>query len=151
MAALSLFDRAGREALLARVQAMTPASPRQWGKMDVGQMLAHLQVGLRVALGDTKLKRSLLGLLFGRMAKRSALGEKPFSKGLPTDATFKIRDARDVAREKTALLALIERFGAGGPAVVTSDPHPFFGPMTPPEWDVLMAKHLDHHLRQFGG
>ena len=28
--------------------------------------------------------------------------------------------------------------------------HPFFGAMTSEEWSVLMYKHLDHHLRQFG-
>lgn len=151
MATLSLFDAAGREALVARVRAVTPSSPRQWGTMDAGQMLAHLGVGLRVALGETRLRRSFLGLLLGRMAKRSALGEKPFAKGLPTDATFRIRDVRDVEREKAALVALVERFGRGGPSVLTQDPHPFFGSLTPPEWDRLMAKHLDHHLRQFGG
>ena len=34
--------------------------------------------------------------------------------------------------------------------VVTQDPHPFFGRMTGEEWDRLLWKHLDHHLRQFG-
>jgi hypothetical protein len=34
--------------------------------------------------------------------------------------------------------------------VLTSAPHPFFGPMTQQEWETLMWKHLDHHLRQFG-
>jgi len=29
-------------------------------------------------------------------------------------------------------------------------PHSFFGRMTPDEWAVLMYKHVDHHLRQFG-
>jgi len=26
----------------------------------------------------------------------------------------------------------------------------FFGPLTADEWDRLLWKHLDHHLRQFG-
>ena len=27
---------------------------------------------------------------------------------------------------------------------------PFFGTMTPQEWDIIQFKHLDHHLNQFG-
>ena len=30
------------------------------------------------------------------------------------------------------------------------NPHSFFGRLTPEEWAVLMYKHVDHHLRQFG-
>ena len=37
-----------------------------------------------------------------------------------------------------------------GPAGCTTHPHSFFGRLTPEEWAVLMYKHLDHHLRQFG-
>jgi LPS sulfotransferase NodH len=46
--------------------------------------------------------------------------------------------------------ALIERFAAAGLAGCTMHPHSFFGRLTPQEWAVLMYKHLDHHLRQFG-
>ena len=38
----------------------------------------------------------------------------------------------------------------GGPGVCTNHPHSFFGRLVPEEWAVLMYKHLDHHLRQFG-
>ncbi|MBP9797478.1 MAG: DUF1569 domain-containing protein, partial [Chitinophagales bacterium] len=37
-----------------------------------------------------------------------------------------------------------------GPTGVTKDKHPFFGKLSPEEWDTLTVKHLDHHLRQFG-
>jgi hypothetical protein len=29
-------------------------------------------------------------------------------------------------------------------------PHPFFGPLKAEQWAILMYKHVDHHLRQFG-
>ena len=29
-------------------------------------------------------------------------------------------------------------------------PHPSFGPLSHREWCILAAKHIDHHLRQFG-
>jgi transposase InsO family protein len=45
---------------------------------------------------------------------------------------------------------VIDRFVAAGPKSCTTHPHSFFGPLTPEEWAILMYKHLDHHLRQFG-
>ncbi|WP_083836419.1 DUF1569 domain-containing protein [Nitritalea halalkaliphila] len=29
-------------------------------------------------------------------------------------------------------------------------PHPFFGPLNKKEWGIVLFKHSDHHLRQFG-
>jgi hypothetical protein len=45
---------------------------------------------------------------------------------------------------------LIDRFAAAGPAGCTAHPHAFFGSLAPDQWAILMYKHLDHHLRQFG-
>jgi len=146
----SLFTPSDLEALLARVRGLSPSAKALWGKMDVAQTMAHLNVALHAALGDTKLDRVLLGYLFGGLARKGALGEKPFGKGLPTAKSYVIRDARDFATEQAQVLALVERLGRGGPGAITTHPHPFFGALTPAEWDVLMWKHLDHHLRQFG-
>ncbi len=146
----SLFDGQGRAAMLARVERLQADAARRWGKMDAAQMLAHAQVGLRVAQGDLRLKRALIGVLFGGLARRSLLKPAPFGKNLPTAAEFRVTDARDFAREKAALLALARRFGENGSAGLTREPHPFFGRLTPEQWDRLQWKHLDHHLRQFG-
>jgi hypothetical protein len=61
-----------------------------------------------------------------------------------------VRNERDIEVERTRLSELIDRFVAGGPATCTTHPHSFFGRLTPEEWSMLMYKHLDHHLRQFG-
>ena len=76
--------------------------------------------------------------------------DEPFKRGLPTDAAFRVTDVRDVVVERERLVELLERLGSSGEAALTKAPHPFFGPLTPLEWDRLMWKHLDHHLRQFG-
>ena len=146
----SLFERGGLSAMLARLDALRPDARRAWGKMDVAQMLAHCQQPLRVALGELQLKRMLIGFLFGRMAKKQLLSPKPWKPGMPTAPEFKVTDARDFAKEKAALRALVERFGKGGPAALTKAPHPFFGKLTVDEWQALQLRHLDHHLRQFG-
>jgi hypothetical protein len=146
----TIFEVQSRAALVARVRRLGPASQRQWGKMDVAQMLAHCQCPLRVALGETLLERNWIGVLFGGLAKRQLLAPKPFGKNLPTAPQFKVVDARVFEKERDTLLDLLERLGAGGPAALTQKPHPFFGALTVTQWDALQWKHLDHHLRQFG-
>lgn len=145
-----LFDAAQNRAMLVRLEAIGAGAARGWGKMDVAQMLAHCQVPLEVALGEKQLKRGLIGFLFGKIAKKKLLAEGAFERGLPTAPSFKITDARDFAREKGRLAGLVSRFAALGPAGLTREPHPFFGPLTPQEWSALQWKHLDHHFRQFG-
>ena len=146
----SLFDAAGQAELVRRLENLPADAPRAWGKMTAPQMLAHCRRAMEVALGTRKLKRALIGRLFGGMAKRKyVMSPKPFPHGSPTDPNFLVPDANDFEREKAGLVELVRRLS--DPSALTTDPHPFFGPMTPAEWDQLMVKHLDHHLRQFGG
>lgn len=150
MTTKTLYRAADKAEMLRRIQQLEPDQAKLWGKMDVAQMLAHCQVPLRIALGELKLKRGLIGLLFGKMAKKKLLGPQGFQRNGPTGPEFIVADKRDFERERQQLVALIERFAAAGPAGLPKDPHPFFGPMNQAEWEALMWKHLDHHLRQFG-
>jgi len=36
------------------------------------------------------------------------------------------------------------------PVPITVMNHPFWGKMTYKDWNKLMWKHIDHHLKQFG-
>jgi Protein of unknown function (DUF1569) len=146
----SIFSPADNQEFIARIDRLKPDSPAQWGKMNAAQVLAHMQMPLRVALGDLKLKRGLMAILIGGLAKKKLLSPQPFGKSLPTDPNFVIKGQRDFETEKQQLLELLQRALKGGTGVLTPDPHPFFGKMTPLEWDILQVKHLDHHLRQFG-
>jgi len=62
-----------------------------------------------------------------------------------------VTDARDFEREKERLRGLVDRFCEGGPAGAARQTHSFLGRISGEEWGVMMYKHLDHHLRQFGG
>jgi hypothetical protein len=144
----SLFNPAENKELIERIERLTPATQPKWGKMRVDQMLGHCQAPFQVAYGELKLKRGLIGFLFGGMAKKQMSGPKPFKQNLPTHPKFVVADQRVFNEEKQKLETYIERFN--NPKAIVLDTHPFFGKMSPNEWDNLMWKHLDHHLRQFG-
>lgn len=145
-----LLNHPDGDEIVGRLRKLTPTTPRRWGRMDVAQMLTHVHRALKTATGELKLGRSFIGFLFGRLAKKKLLSDQPWSQNLPTDRNFVVTDARDFDAEMRALLATIGHFRNAGPAGVSKNPHPFFGPLTPEEWGILMYRHFDHHLRQFG-
>ncbi len=147
---INLFDAATRASLLERLARLTDASSRQWGKMTPGQMCAHCAVALAAANDDEPRKQLLMGKLLAWTVRKKYIGDVPFPKSSPTDPTFIVRDACEVTPERARLVAEIDRFVERGPELAGRQKHAFFGRLTGPEWGVVMGKHLDHHLRQFG-
>jgi hypothetical protein len=146
----SLFNPEVRREILQRLESLQSETSRQWGKMKPAQALAHCTTALEMATGDFPRKQVLLGKLLGPFLKSILLGEKPFGKNGPTDPAFIVGDARDFAKEKARLLATVARFCDKAPGAFDGNVHSFLGPLTGGEWGVMMYKHLDHHLRQFG-
>jgi len=147
----NIYDPAMMLEVKERLARLTPESPRQWGKMDAAQAVAHCATSMEWAVGDKKPPRMFVGRVLGVIVKPLALkDDAPMRRNSPTSPDLVIADARDLARERERLCGLIDRFAAAGPAGRTRHPHSFFGRMKPEEWAVLMYKHLDHHLRQFG-
>jgi hypothetical protein len=147
----NLFEPAAVAKVRARVQSLRPDSERAWGRMDVAQALAQCSMGMEQALGDQRPARMPIGWVLGWLIKRLALGDdKPMRRNSPTVPGMVLTDERDLEVERQRLIGTIDRFAAAGPAGCTTHPHAFFGRLTPEEWAVLMYKHLDHHLRQFG-
>ena len=146
----SLFDDVDNKEMITRINNLSANAKAGWGKMSVDQMLVHAQRPLLVEFGELKLKRTFTGCLFGGMAKKKLTSDEPWKKNLPTDKSFIVTDHCSFEIEKKNLIALVQRFGQGGPDKITNEPHPFFGKLATQEWDALMWKHLDHHLTQFG-
>jgi hypothetical protein len=147
----NLFDPARVAELADRLERVQPDSPRLWGKMTAPQAMAHCSRAMEWAVDETHPPRMFIGRLMGGMVKRLVVrNDDPMRPNAPTAPTLVISDARDLATERARLRELIERFGAAGPAGCTAHPHSFFGRLTPDEWAILMYKHVDHHLRQFG-
>jgi hypothetical protein len=146
----NLFEKEAVDEICSRIDTLQPAVQRQWGKMDVAQMMAHCSAALEMASGKINPPRIFIGRIIGPMVKPIYSNEKPFSRNNPTDKKLVISDQRDFAREQLHLKECVREFQEGGDAKCTRHPHPFFGALTTYEWARGMYKHLDHHLRQFG-
>ena len=146
----SLFDKTTCEEIISRLNKLSPQSKRQWGKMDVAQMLAHCKVAFMVPLNEKKLPRAFVGILLGWMFKKKLYNDQPWKQNLPTSPQFIIKDQRNFETEKQALTALVTEFYTKEPDKVGNHPHPFFGTYTKEQWGKSMYKHIDHHLTQFG-
>ena len=147
----NLFDVVLVNEVKQRIGSLRIDSERQWGKMSAAQTIAHCASGLDMALGAIRPRRALIGRLIGSVIKPKVIGnDEPLRRNAPTMRELLIRGERNLDAERVRLHARIDRFVSGGPSVCTTHPHPFFGRLTPAEWAVLMYKHLDHHLRQFG-
>jgi hypothetical protein len=147
----NLFEAARVEEVKQRMAQLKPESERLWGKMNAPRAVAHCSAGIEMALGEKLLPRHLMGRILGRVVKPLALrDDEPMRRNSPTAKGLLVQDDRDLPTERERLCGLIDRFAAAGPQGCTTHPHSFFGRLTPDEWAILMYKHLDHHLRQFG-
>ena len=146
----TLWDEAVREELIARIAFVDGGKPARWGKMDAGQMVKHCILFDEWILGInvTEYKQSLLGRVFGRMALKASLKDKPMGRNMPSGALFEVRGkGGNVEAEKARWSELISRYARySNPRFV----HDFFGKMTEEQIGRFAYKHSDHHLRQFG-
>jgi Protein of unknown function (DUF1569) len=144
----NLFEPSVKLQMLDRINQLTAQSPRQWGKMDVAQMLCHVQAPMSVAFGNTTVKGNWLMSKILPLFKSMLYNEKPWKQGLPTDKTFiTTGEAKDFDTEKAQVLNMVNRFTEEN---MINEKHPVFGKLTKEQWSKATWKHLDHHLKQFG-
>lgn len=146
----NLFDKAVYEEITGRMNRLTSSSQRQWGKMEVAQMLAHCRKAFKVPLSERSPPKMYPLALIGWMMKSKLYNDAPWRRGLPTASSFKITDPRNFEKEKAALSEMISRFHHSDPAAIEKIVHPIFGKFTGTQWGMAMYKHIDHHLMQFG-
>lgn len=146
----SLFNANDYNGIVGRINKLTPGTRAQWGKMDVAQMLRHVNETLSVARGEKVIKRLLIGRILGPFLKSGYVSDKPFKQDEPTAKEFIVTTPQDFAKEKMHALEQLKAFHEGGEAGATKHPHGFFGELTPKQWGETQWKHLDHHLKQFG-
>jgi hypothetical protein len=146
--AATFFDPAHRDALLARFARVAADTPARWGSMDAPRMVAHLADALRMTLGDLEC-RSKPGPFRIPALRWLIIRALPWPKGTPTAPELLARAPEEWEREVAELRALAARVAERGPAGPFGT-HPAFGDMPGPLVGHLLARHMDHHLRQFG-
>lgn len=145
----NLFDKTVYEEISGRMDKLTAENQRQWGKMNVGQMLAHCKEAFKVPLSEKSPPKIYPMCLIGWMIKGKLYDDAPWKQNLPTAPHFKISDERNFEKEKAELTVLVSRFHQSSPAAIEKIIHPVFGKYTGEQWGKAMYKHLDHHLKQF--
>lgn len=144
----SIFDKTDNAIIINRINKLTPESKAEWGKMSVDQMLEHTNAAVIVTFGEKELKVNFLIKLVGKMLKKKVFNSE-FKKNSPTAKEFVFTAQYDFEHSKNELIKNFSRFAAGIESIKTND-HPFWGNMSPEDWNKLMWKHVDHHLKQFG-
>jgi hypothetical protein len=144
----SIYNKADNEAILNRINSLTPESKALWGKMTVDQMCKHCTSTILVAFDKQEVKVNFLMRFLGKMLKNKVFNGE-FGKNSPTAKEFVFLDRYDLESVKKELIANFSQFAQGHQAIKVMD-HPFWGKMTYADWDKLMWRHIDHHLKQFG-
>jgi hypothetical protein len=150
----NLFDPTEGEDIKQRIMRLHPECERQWGNMTLAQTLAHCTSVVQMATGVINPKRAPFPAnVLGPLVKPLVFGnDKPMRRNSPSSPELFPADPKqcELERERAHLLTAIDSFVTNGAACCSRHPHPFFGPLKPQQWAILMYKHIDHHLRQFG-
>lgn len=137
--------------IIGRINKLTPASQGLWGKMTVGQMLAHLCVSYEMIYENKHPKpNTLMRLLLKLLVKKGVVNEVPYKHSIRTAPAFIITDEKDFEKEKTRLVNYLHRTLELGENYFDNKESLSFGHLTKTEWNNMLSKHLDHHLSQFG-
>jgi hypothetical protein len=142
-----VHDPVYRAGLEKRLAALRPDTPRKWGTMSVDQMLRYVNTTLQLHLGDITAPRERNPL--PRSVMKFLVLNLPWPRGAPTLATLAAKQEYDFAHERQRCLQVIDKFISKRLDEEWPE-NPIFGKVTGTDLSRLQAKHLDHHLRQFG-
>lgn len=146
----SLLDAATRERYVGRIRSLSPDARPRFGTLTAERMVCHVHDGLRIAFGELTPPPQ-------RTPLKNALGRwfviwspVPWPKGRikAPPSFFATPPSPRFEEDRDALIAAVRRFER--PDEVAWAESPFLGPLTAREWAALNARHLDHHLSQFG-
>jgi hypothetical protein len=142
-----------RSQLVGYLQKLDPATPPQWGRMNVQQMIEHFADALMIASGKLKPPMVIEGEELQKL-REFMMSEKPFYPNTknpllgeePAPPKCNTMQAA-IGKLKQELIYFFEVF-ENNPGLITQNP--FFGQLNFEENIQLLHKHAIHHLRQFG-
>jgi len=146
----NIFKKEVSDEIITRINSLTKDSQPVWGKMSVAQMLAHCNVTYELVYDNKHEKPNpIVKFILKTFIKKVVTNDKPYKKSSQTAPYFVISDAKDFEKEKSRLIAYIEKTQELGEAQFDGKESHSFGVMNKQEWNAMFWKHLDHHLKQF--
>jgi hypothetical protein len=145
----SVWDATPRRELSDRIGRLVQDARPQWGRMSAQQMVCHLIGNMQMANGEKAVTMKWTPFRIPGI-KEFVLYYAPFPRNVPTAPELIITATpnaweHDLAELRSALDRFVDRgVDARWPE------HPAFGPLSGLQWGVLVYRHVDHHLRQFG-
>ncbi len=147
----NIFDAKATSVLLGRLDKLTHETQPKWGKMSVGQMLAHVNVTYEMAYTDQHSKPNrFMRFMLKTFLKPVVCGEKPYKPNLRTAPAFLQTKPKDFEKEKDRLITYLNKTVELGESYFEQKESNSFGKLTSKEWNNMFYKHIDHHFRQFG-
>lgn len=147
----NIFNKTEAQNIIKRIETLTPESKGNWGKMDVSQMLAHCCVAYEMVYTNNHPEpNTFVKLLLKLFVKKAVVSEKPYPRNGRTAPQFIIASEKDFNEEKIRLINYILKTAELGEAHFEGKQSHSMGALTAIEWNNSFAKHLDHHLTQFG-
>jgi len=149
----TLSDLRAKDSIFSRLNKLTPSHERQWGKMNVNQMLLHVNKTTNMATGKSRVNKTG-NLLERTLLKNLILWGMPAPKGkvktyAEIDVVLKGENPEDINAERDSLKQCIEDFLNFGESREYF-PHPTFGKLSVSQWQRLVYIHADYHLKQYG-
>lgn len=148
----TIFDAAERNDLLRRLKSLSPSSQPRWGQMTAHQAICHLSAALQSGLDapSTSETTAASGPLTHLPLKWLVIHVLPWPKAklsAPPELLHRPQSSWDA--DILTLSSLLLRAAERGPSARWPGT-PVFGTLSGNSWGVLLRKHIDHHLRQFG-
>lgn len=148
----NVFNAKEAQNYIDRIQKLSAETQRKWGKMSVDQMLAHCNVSYELVYEPQKHKKTngIAKFILKKFVKPKVTNEIPYKQNLPTSLVFKIVDEKNFEEEKIRLIGFIQKTQQLGSEAFDGKESSSFGILKSSEWNNMFAKHLNHHLEQFG-
>ncbi len=151
MALPDIFSKSVSDDVIKRINNLNAINQPKWGKMSVGQMLAHCNVTYEMAYEDKHpAPKGLVKLMLKLFVKNLVVSEAPYKHNSRTAPAFLMTTEKDFNTEKSRLINYITKTQQQGGATFHNKASLSFGPLSTTEWNNMFYKHLDHHLTQFG-
>jgi hypothetical protein len=137
-----------KDEFIKRITAVNGSDQKQFGQMNVSQMICHCADQFRIMFGEMDgIRRQQVDL--NKLKEITMRGETaPTVDGLDQVAGQGTKPT-ELELDKIILLDYLNKFFESEENYKFSY-HPYFGDLSKGQWDRLAIYHLDHHLKQFG-